>query len=606
MQPELQLFSIYELEHDDLILNPIIEGLPPANEFDISIADLETYARHLIRELIEGRLRIIPTSGEYSALNSWLKVNRHTGLKQKSTKKERVSYIARKGGKPQYVTTTIDWTKTKPASKMKRPQHMFNIILRRLFNNQSPDARVKFRYFSVARFQDDVIPRPHTVNGESLCDWIDLHPENDFPFPYQLKPSRCQCAVSKCTCQGSVKPNHIPLKQESMEDFVDRMITLVKRRNDIRYRMLTSGPDSVLHYWRHPDGEEAKGKKPQQKFNKLLRDRFRAQDLDPTSNDEQRFLYHAYRPRRIYDVVYKRQEIDGVEQHDWIDLWPEKFVPLFRRPKICRQSRSRPPLSQQQPPNLFLLREVSQLLLQHQQETLLEAQETLTEADKETAGADHAQIECGLHKSVVKPVKPGTVLVKHRAQWYYYTYFSPVNRREVAAVDGIIGVVSKKPFHPIDQPGPNEFMRCVSGTCPARVPPEQHGLIKKALESGEEVLLCVTKTTEEGCMEMYTGQSDGEVVGYVGSRTKYRPFTYVPYYQECDGCFHLNINANTANLLKKYHKRERKVWWEKKKTFLITKVFLLLRFLKICLVVAGIYCAIHIVMIPVSLEVRKI
>jgi hypothetical protein len=281
-------------------------------------------------------------------------------------------------------------------------------------------------------------------------------------------------------------------------------------------------------------------------------------------------------------------------------------VPLFRRPKICRQSRSRPPLSQQQPPNLFLLREVSQLLLQHQQETLLEAQETLTEADKETAGADHAQIECGLHKSVVKPVKPGTVLVKHRAQWYYYTYFSPVNRREVAAVDGIIGVVSKKPFHPIDQPGPNEFMRCVSGTCPARVPPEQHGLIKKALESGEEVLLCVTKTTEEGCMEMYTGQSDGEVVGYVGSRTKYRPFTYVPYYQECDGCFHLNINANTANLLKKYHKRERKVWWEKKKTFLITKVFLLLRFLKICLVVAGIYCAIHIVMIPVSLEVRKI
>jgi hypothetical protein len=78
-----------------------------------------------------------------------------------------------------------------------------------------------------------------------------------------------------------------------MEDFVDRVIILLKERNDTGYRMLTNGPDSVLQYWRHPDGEEAKGKKPQQKFNKLLRAKFRAQDLGAASNDEQRFLYHS-------------------------------------------------------------------------------------------------------------------------------------------------------------------------------------------------------------------------------------------------------------------------------------------------------------------------
>ena len=109
-----------------------------------------------------------------------------------------------------------------------------------------------------------------------------------------------------------------------MEDFVDRVIILLKERNDTGYQMLTNGPDSVLQYWRHPDGEEAKGKKPQQKFNKLLRAKFRAQDLGAASNDEQRFLYHAYRPRN-FDVVYKRQEINGVEQYDWIDLWPENY-----------------------------------------------------------------------------------------------------------------------------------------------------------------------------------------------------------------------------------------------------------------------------------------
>jgi hypothetical protein len=209
-----------------------------------------------------------------------------------------------------------------------------------------------------------------------------------------------------------------------------------------------------------------------------------------------------------------------------------------------------------------------------------------------TAGADHAQIECGLHESVVQPVQPGTVLVKYRARWYYYADIPTRNINEGVSVDGIVGVVSTNPFHPIDQPGPNEFMRCVSGTCPARVPPEQYDLIKEALESSE-VLLCVTKTTEKGCMEMYSGQADCEVVGYVGSRTKYRQFTNVPYYQECDGCFHLNINANTAELLKQYHKLERKVWWEKKMTS-FTNVFVFA--MKICLVVGGFSCALLVVM----------
>jgi hypothetical protein len=318
-----------------------------------------------------------------------------------------------------------------------------------------------------------------------------------------------------------------------MEDFVDRMITLLKERNDTEYRMLTNGPDSVLQYWRHPDGEEAKGKKPQQKFNKLLRAKFRAQDLGAANNDEQRFLYHAYRPRN-FDVVYKRQEINGVEQYDWIDLWPENYQPSFVRPPIYRQPRFK-----------------MQPKLSHHNQSLIALQQH--NGNDSTVGADHAQIECGLHESVFQPVQPGTVLVKHRAQWYYYADIPTRNINEGVSVDGIVGVVSKKPFHPIDQPGPNEFMRCVSGTCPARVPPEQYDLIKKALESGE-VLLCVTKTTEKGYMEMYTGQADCEVVGYVGSRTKYRQFTNVPYYQECDSCFHLNINANTAELLKKYQR----------------------------------------------------
>jgi hypothetical protein len=301
--------------------------------------------------------------------------------------------------------------------------------------------------------------------------------------------------------------------KEDMYTFARRKISELLESNKIGKRLYTSGPENILKK-RNPPSNEAKTTTLNQKrFNMVIKALYEKQK----SPDG---LATAYNGRTFEYRNLANKSRQQKEAGDWIEISPNEEDPL-------------PPPPPQQDITLKMLIALVYLIYEKVQ-LLLER----------LKGADQAVIAGFLHHSVIRPLIPGTTLAKDENNGMEWKYYCDCEGK-VAQV----GVVSAKPHHFFHRvPEYNEFKKCVVGTVPARVHPSQIPLIKEAMKRGT-VVLCVTKTTEKGYVELWTGQRDNcLIVGHVSELTQFDN-NGMPFYQKHYG-FLMHVDPDTDKIVK--------------------------------------------------------